>query len=297
MTPYEPKLVLKRRAELGEHPVWRAQEQVLYWLDIEGSTINRFDPASGANRAWSLPAKPGCFAFKADGTAVIAAQDGIYEMEFASGAARRVMAAGHEPARLRFNDGKTDRQGRLWVGTMNIDHDLAATRENGYWRYDGVRLEKIIANVGVTNGTAFSPDGRTMYRGQTELRTIFAYDYDPETGTPSNMRVFATLPEGLGMNDGAAIDTEGGYWCAVATPPDGGRSGVARFTAEGRFDLFIDVPVPITTMPAFGGPDLRTLYVTTGRLEALMPYETPDDAGSLYAVQVPFQGVPEPEFG
>jgi sugar lactone lactonase YvrE len=296
MTTYQPKRVLTIKAELGEHPVWSVEDQRLYWLDIDGGTINRFDPVSGENTAWSLPTRPGCFAFREGGGAVIAAGDGIYDFDFATGTARRIMASGHDPAQLRFNDGKTDRQGRLWSGTVRADHNLFETGQNAYWRYDGRTLDRMLTDVGVSNGTAFSPDGRTMYRGQTEARTVFAYDYDPQSGTPSNPRVFATIPDGLGMPDGAAVDTEGGYWCAIAQPVVGAKPGVVRFTPDGRMDLFFDMPIPITTMVAFGGPQMSTLYITTGRMEAMMPYETPEVAGSLYAVETPFRGIPEPYF-
>jgi sugar lactone lactonase YvrE len=296
LSGYSPKLVLDIRAELGEHPVWRVEDQRLYWIDIEKSTINRFDPATGGNVTWALPAAPGCFAFKDDGGALIAARDGIYDFDFASGAATLRRAAPFDPAVFRFNDGKTDRQGRLWVGTMRVDFDIVATSQNAYWRLDGERLDEVITKAGVTNGTAFSPDGRTFYRGQTETRQIHAYDYDPATGQPSNPRVFTVIPEEFGLPDGATVDVDGGYWVALATPPQGGKCGVARFTPDGRLDIFFETPAPITTMVAFGGPQMSTLYITTGRLQAIMPYETPAQAGGIYVVETSFRGVPEAPF-
>jgi sugar lactone lactonase YvrE len=135
-----------------------------------------------------------------------------------------------------------------------------------------------------------------MYRAQTEARIIWSYDYEAESGVPANPRVFARVPEEFGLPDGATVDNQGGYWVAMATPPEGGRPGVARYTPDGRMDLFVDIPVPLTTMPAFGGSDLSTLYVTTARLEALMPYATPEVAGSIFAIETGFQGVPETPF-
>jgi sugar lactone lactonase YvrE len=290
--------VLDAKAELGEHPVWSEAEQCLYWLDIEFVKINRFDPRTGATKAWPLPSRPGCFAFRENGGAVLTAQDGIYDFDFATGAATLIHAPPHDPAVMRFNDGRTDRQGRLWAGTVRTDMGMDNTSDNAYYRFDKRGLEKMLTNVGLTNGTAFSPDGKTMYRAQTETRQIFAYEYDTATGTPSNMRLFATVPREYGMPDGATIDSEGAYWVALSAPP-GTRpyGGVMRFTPDGKLDLYIEIPIPFVTMPAFGGPDMSTLYLTTAALAAFMPSGVPDHAGSIFAVETPFRGVPETPFG
>jgi len=295
MSEFSVQRVLESRAELGECPLWNTTDQCLYWLDIVGLTINRFDPRTGANTAWSLPSVPGCFAFRDHGGAVIAAQDGIYTMDFSTGLVRRVIDPLHDPQRLRFNDGRTDRQGRLWVGTVQADM-VSENTETAYYRYDGKRLEKIIAPVGMANGTAFSPNGRTMYRAQTTDRRIFAHDYDPATGTPSRERVFAVVPDHLGMPDGATVDTEAAYWVALPAGPEGGSGTIARYTADGRLDVCFEVPVPMPTMIAFGGKDLSTLYITSGRLQEWVRYKVPDAAGSLFAVETGFRGVPETPF-
>jgi sugar lactone lactonase YvrE len=288
---------LRAGAELGEHPLWSAEGACLYWLDIERATINRFDPTASGNTAWPLPARPGCFAFRAEGGAVVAAQDGIYDLDFATGAATRRVAPLHDPAVMRFNDGRTDRQGRLWVGTVRVDMDLTNTAANAYYRLGAQGLEKVLDGVGITNGTAFSPDGTTMYRAQTETRQIFAYDYDVATGAPSNPRVFATVPDQYGMPDGATVDTDGGYWVALARlPGTAPTGGVARFTPDGRLDRYIELPVPFVTMPAFGGPNLSTLYVTTARLEVFMPDGVPEAAGDIFALETEFRGAPEVKF-
>ena len=272
LTEYTPKSVLSAGAELGEHPIWSEPDSRLYWLDIVGSKINRFHPQTGMNESWDLSVFPGCFAFKESGGAILAAHDGIYEVDFSTGGTELILPAAHDPEILRFNDGRTDRQGRFWAGTVRRDMDQANTAENAYYRYDSRGLTKMLTNVGLTNGTAFSPDGRIMYRAQSETRQVFAYDYDPATGTPANERLFATIPAAYGMPDGATIDSQGAYWVAVAVPPgDPAKPGVLRFLPDGTLDLFIELPVPFVTMPAFGGPNLSTLYITTARLEAFMP--------------------------
>jgi sugar lactone lactonase YvrE len=294
MNNYQATQVLDVKAELGESPLWCTEDRCLYWLDIVGSTINRFDPRIGTNKVWSLPSVPGCFAFR-NGGAVVAAQDGFYDLEFSTGVIRRIFDPVHDTRRFRFNDGKTDRQGRLWVGTVdaNMGADNTGT---AYYRFDGRSLVEVITSVGMANGTAFSPNGRTMYRVQTTDRKIFAYDYDPATGTPSRERIFAVVPDDLGMPDGATVDTEAAYWVALTASPEGGKAGIARYTADGRLDTYIDAPVPLPTMVAFGGPDMSTLFITSGRLQAWMKYKVPDIAGSLFAVETPFRGVPEANF-
>ena len=297
MSNYQPKCVLNIKAELGEHPIWSAEGDCLYWLDIENTTINRFVPATGKNTVWKLPARPGCFALRADGGAIVAAQDGFYDLNFTTGSIERIRSPAHDPAVMRFNDGRTDSQGRLWISTVRVDMDLANTADNAYFRMDGRGLEKVINSVGIPNGTAFSPDGKTMYRAQSESRQIFSYDYDPATGTPSNERVFATVPSELGMPDGATVDDQGGYWVAVAAPPGGPPTGgVARFTPAGKLDRYVDMPVPFVTMVAFGGPKLSTLYVTTARLEAFMPNGVPEGAGNIFAMETDFRGIAETKF-
>jgi sugar lactone lactonase YvrE len=297
MAGYQPKCVLDIQAELGEHPLWSAEERCLYWLDIEKSHINRFVPATLQNTSWTLPARPGCFALRAEGGAIIAAQDGFYNIDFTSGAIERLMPSAHDPALMRFNDGRTDRQGRLWVSTVRVDMDLSKTLDNAYYRLDARGLEPVLHLVGIPNGTAFSPDGKIMYRAQSETREIHCYDYDTVTGTPSNQRPFATVSSRYGMPDGAAVDAQGGYWVALSAPPAGPpNGGVARFTPAGKLDLYFDLPVPFVTMIAFGGTNLSTLYITTARLEAFMPNGVPAGAGNLYAVETDFRGIAESPF-
>ena len=297
MNDFVVEPVLDAQAELGEHPVWSDTQQCLYWLDIERQTLNRFDPRSVENTSWPLPARPGCFAFQADGNMVLTAADGIYAFDFATGKATLLHAPPHDPAVMRFNDGRCDRQGRLWCGTVRTDMGMDNTGDNAYYRFDERGLVKMLTDVGLTNGTAFSPDGRTMYRAQTETRQIFAYDYDTATGTPTGQRLFATVPGEYGMPDGATVDAEGGYWVALSAPP-GTRpfGGVMRFTPGGARDIYIELPIPFVTMPAFGGADLATLYLTTASLAAFMPDGVPPHAGSIFAVRTGFRGAPETHF-
>jgi sugar lactone lactonase YvrE len=289
MADFEVKRVLDIKAGLGEGALWSVEEQALFWVDIHKKTLNRFDPAAGSNHAWTLPATPGCFAFRDGGGVIVATDRGYYGLDFASGAVDFLLAPPFDPAIFRFNDGKTDRQGRFWVGTVMAHRfDDASGR---YFRYEnGVAVEGI-SGITVANGTAFSPDGRTMYRAESMQRTIYALDYDPATGVASNQRVFATVPEELGIPDGATVDAEGYYWSAT---PFGAKTGhVVRFAPDGSLDLHFEVPVLVPTMVAFGGPNLSTLYIVTGRIEAALKREPSELGGDLFAVETRFRGLPE----
>lgn len=288
--------VLDVKAELGECPQWNVDDQCLYWLDLLGNTINRFNPQTGVNKSWGLPAFPGCFAFRAGGGAIIAVRDGIYDFQFSTGVFQFMIAPTHDFGRLRFNDGRTDRQGRLWVGTTSVE----IAKENdatGWYRYDGKAIDRLISPAAMTNGMAFSPDGKRMYRAQTMDRQIFTHDYDPISGTPSPAELFAQIPLALGVPDGATVDTQGNYWTALAADPRTGKGGgVARFAPDGSMEEYIETPVPNPTMVAFGGKGLSTLYITSGRLQQYVDYEVPALAGSLFALETKYCGIPETPF-
>lgn len=292
MAEYTVRRALDIKAELGESPAWSVDEQALYWIDIYKRTVNRFDPASGENTVWSTPTSPGCLVFREGGGAIVPCRDGIYDLDFATGALRRLMAQPYNAELYRFNDGKNDRQGRLWVGSMPVDSKDPILHGTGtLYRYDGRALSPRITPITSANGTAFSPDGRTLYRAETRQRRILAYDYDPETGLPSNERLFASVPPTLGLPDGATVDAAGGYWAALPAGPDGG--GVARFAPDGSLDVYFRTPVVAPTMVTFGGADLTTLYVTSARLEHEMSLEPNELSGALFSVETPFLGLPE----
>jgi sugar lactone lactonase YvrE len=184
MAEFEVRRVLDIKAELGEAPLWSVEEQALFWVDIHKQTFNRFDPTHGENRAWRLPATPGCFAFRGGRSALIATDAGYYDFACESGALELVLSAPFDAAGARFNDGKTDRQGRFWAGTISVPRVIKGA--NHFFRFENGVAVKALDGVSVANGLAFSPDGRIMYRAESMERTIYALDYDPETGAVSN---------------------------------------------------------------------------------------------------------------
>ena len=282
--------VLDARASLGECPVWSAEERALCWIDINAPSLNRFDPATGANITMPMPESIGCFAFRAAGGFVVALRGGIWLARADGTLTRKLADAPYDPAHHRFNDGRCDAQGRFFAGTMNERRD-APTGELLRIDADG-RMECVLSDMTISNGLAWSPDGRTMYHADTPTRTIRAYDYDRATGTPSRPRVFAHFDVETDRPDGAAVDRDGCYWIAFYR---GGK--VARISPTGEVLAEIPIAAQCPTMCAFGGSDLRTLYVTTARQhrEADELLRLPQ-SGGIFAMQIDVPGLPEPKF-
>lgn len=262
---YDPHPLPVPPSRLGESPFWHPQEQVLYWCDIPGHALHRYNPASGLHDQWAFETDVGSAAPLLGGGLLLALRNGLWRFDPGSGARERLQAPPYDPATQRFNDGKADAQGRFWVGTL---HDARA-HEGKLYRYAGGRLAEVLRDVAVSNGLAWSPDGRTMYWTDTKPHTIFAFDFDAQEGTLSNRRTMARFPlrkpdQDLahygGRPDGAAVDSEGAYWVAMF---EGAR--LLRLSPRGELLREVKLPVQCATMPCFGGADLRTLFVTTAR--------------------------------
>ncbi len=294
------RLVLDARALLAECPLWSVSEQALYWVDIDGRSIHRLDPASGRDDSWPMPCEPGCIALALGGGLVAALRDGIYRFMPASGELAKIANAPYDSAQMRFNDGRCDAAGRFWAGA--IHEPRTDERASMYCLERGVLTEawgpRQGLGVKVSNGLAFSPDGGTVYQSDTPNHVVYRFDFDPATGHAGNRRVFARVPDDRtsadygGRPDGAAVDREGFYWSAQY---EGAR--VLRFTPEGEVCAVIRVPARRATMVAFGGPDLTTLYITTARQGADDPELTDfPHSGGLFACEVGIAGLPEPQY-
>ncbi|MBK7591662.1 MAG: SMP-30/gluconolactonase/LRE family protein [Betaproteobacteria bacterium] len=282
--------VLDARALLGECPVWSDGEQVLYWVDIDAPALNRFDPASGRNTAMPMPEAIGCFALRAGGGFVVALRDGFWFAAADGRLERKVADAPYDPAHHRFNDGRCDPQGRFLAGTMNERRDANSA---ALVRLDpDLTVTRILGDMMVSNGLAFSPDGRTMYHADTPTHVVRAYDYDAATGLPSHPRVLARWSGETERPDGAAVDVEGCYWTAFYR---GGR--VLRIAPSGETLQDLRVPALCPTMCALGGPGRKTLYVTSARKG-----RDPDElaryphSGGIFALQVDVPGLPSIPF-
>lgn len=288
----QAECVLDAQAKVGECPVWAEDERALYWIDIQGPTLNRFDPATRANRVWRMPALIGSFALRRNGGAIVALKTGIHLFDFATAELALVGAPeAHIPGN-RMNDGKAGPDGRFWVGSMDDRWpDKAPTA--ALYRVDADHgIHRMVEGLICSNGLAWSLDGRVMYHSDSRLNFVCSYDYDARTGSLANRRDLPYDPAILGRPDGGTVDCEGCYWvCGVSA----GR--VNRFRPDGSLDRSLELPVPSPTNCCFGGPDFRTLYITTKRYR-----EDPDlvsanpTMGGIFAVDVGVAGGPSPRF-
>jgi sugar lactone lactonase YvrE len=283
--------VLEAHALNGECPTWDGRRGLLFWVDIRAPSLHAFDPKTGEDRRWEMPSWTGCFGL-GETEIALALRTGLYALNPETNALRFLSAPPFDARNMIFNDGGCDPAGRLLAGPMHVPLDPPpATRPEAapLWRYDGGgRWTEMSGPVKTSNGLAFSPDGRTMYHSDTAQKTIWAYDYDTAHGEAANRRVFARLDVNEGGPDGAAMDRDGFYWCAVYA-----NACLMRFDPAGKLERRVDLPVRYCTMPAFGGPGLDTIYVTSAAFE-LPPGErerSPTE-GSLFALPAPVPGLP-----
>ena len=292
--------------------MWDAASRSLLWVDIAGRRLHCLHAPSGEQRDWALPEEPGCIglvAADAESPAqsypeevVVALRSGFHLFNLRREVLQRLSEPLFDTTRYRFNDGTVDPRGRFWAGTLfepkseasgglyclERGHARAVTGPGAAaapWKDWGVKT---------SNGLAFSPDARTLYHSDTPAHIVYAYDYDATVGAIANRRTWWQAPSDRdapdygGRPDGAAVDAAGCYWTAQY---EGGR--VLRLSAQGSVLRALALPARCPTMVAFGGPDLRTLYVTSARqgrpaaeLQAL-PL-----SGFVFAVPVEVAGLP-----
>lgn len=285
------RCVLDIKAQLGESPVWSAEEQALYWVDILAPALFRLDVASGALRCWNMPAAIGSFGLRERGGAILSLRGGFHGFDFVSGTLDFIVDPEADRPMTRFNDGKVSPDGRFWAGTM--DNDLLKRPLGSLYRLDpDGSCHRMVSDLIVSNGLAWSPDGKTMFHSDSKGQVIFAYDYDLDSGSIADRRVVARPSEEIGRPDGAATDMEGYYWSA------GISAGVLnRWSTDGRLDRQIALPCAAPTMPCFGGPDMKTIYVTSLRqnlsAEKLAAFPL---SGGVFAVEADVPGVPVARF-
>jgi sugar lactone lactonase YvrE len=287
----EVRCLLDARAILGESPVWAAEERALYWCDIYAPALHRFDVASGALRTWPMPETIGSFGLRERGGAVVALRRGFHLFDFDNGRFDHLVDPAPDNPAIRFNDGKVSPDGRFWAGTM--DEEKFSRRLGTLYRLDpDGSCHPMASDLIVSNGLAWTADGRTMFHSDSRAPAIYAYDYDPATGAIANKRVVARPPEAIGRPDGGATDVEGFYWSA------GISAGVLnRWAPDGRLDRQIPLPCAAPTMPCFGGPEMKTIFLTS--LRHNVPAEklaAQPLSGGLFALEVDVPGVPVAKF-
>ncbi|WP_229425195.1 MULTISPECIES: SMP-30/gluconolactonase/LRE family protein [unclassified Massilia] len=248
--------------QVGECPLWHDVESALYWVDINGLTVNRVHPASGKFSSWTMASEPSAIAADDDNNLVVATRLGFVRLNTTSGAMTDICPAPYDTKIVRFNDGRVDPQGRFWVGTMYEPRDKPMA-EMYVLERDALHLAWS-GNMTNSNGLAWSLDGRAMFHADTTSHRIDRYDFDAASGTPANGRTLLsfstdkTAADYGGRPDGATVDSEGNYWVAMF---EGGR--LLKLSPEGELLREIPLPVRCPTAVAFGGADLRTLYITS----------------------------------
>lgn len=285
--PYLVTSVWDAKAELGESPVWHEDEQALYWVDILANTLYRYHPAENLKASWKFASHISAVAPCKNGGLIAAFADGIKFININSGETSFVVDPELSLTQNRLNDGCCDNNGDFWFGSM----DLQESEPSGsFYRLNSqLRCDKVLSNFVISNGPAFSPDGKTIYLTDTLQRTIISASINNADDTPvlENLDVFAKIPKEMGYPDGMAVDSDGYLWVALFA---GAR--IIRLNPDGQVMQTIDMPVPNITKCCFGGTDLKTLFITTAAKglskEDRMAYPL---AGNLFSVQVDATGL------
>jgi L-arabinonolactonase len=278
-----------QRCIIGEGPVWDVTEQALYFIDILGKKVLRFDPASGETRDWALPDVIGSMALRVGGGAVVALTNGVHSLDFESGACTMLATSSDLNEMVQLADGKVDRRGRFIVGSS--DRAMKDARGKLYALGADATLREIDDDIYLANGPCWSPDDRILYHSDSIRNTIFAYDYDVETGTAANRRVFASTEDLGGIPDGATIDSDGCMWMAIC---EGQK--VVQFRPDGTLERVIDMPVKCPASVMFGGAALDQLYVTSLSPAFLGREEAPLDGCTFVIEGLGVKGLPEPRY-
>jgi L-arabinonolactonase len=291
MAKVEIDCVLDIKAATGEGAVWDVRDAALWWCDIPNGRLYRYDPRAGTNDRFDVGEPLGCLALREQGGLLLALQSGFWFFDPKTGQKQQLVDPEADKPLNRFNDGTTDPRGRFWAGTMKNQGDPEPT--GAFYRLDpDLSVTRWKDGIFTTNGQAFSPDGRTYYYSDTNhnVRTIWAADYDLDTGMPSNARVFFDTRTVAGRPDGATVDADGCYWMAGV-----GGWQVVRLTPAGKVDRIIDLPVERPSKPMFGGERLDELYVTS--IATPEPDPKQPQAGGLFKITgLGVQGLPQPRF-
>jgi L-arabinonolactonase len=276
---------------LGEGALWCALEQRLWWIDISSPTLWCLQPESKKVEHWPLPKPPGSFALRKNGGFLFAFRNGLATLKKPGAEPDWLPLEGLELGDERFNDGKTDRAGRFWTGTL--DRKLGSQIGKLYRVSTDLKVTAMDRGFTISNGIGWSPDDRVMYFTDTPSRRIYRYDFDVATGEISNRRVFVEASPGHGGPDGMTVDAEGFVWSAQFD-----RWCIHRYAPDGRLERSVRLPVQRPTTCMFGGRDLATLYVTSARMDlSESALATQPHAGGVFALEPGVRGLPEPRFG
>jgi xylono-1,5-lactonase len=280
-----PTCIWEVQALLGEGALWDPVEKRVWFVDIKGRRIHRYDAATGEGRSWDAPSNPGFLAPLADGGWLAGLKTGLHRFDPETGGFALLTEVEPDRPGNRLNDGCVDRQGRLWFGSMD---DGEGEPTGVLYRMEAERPSPQDRGYVITNGPAFSPDNRTIYHTDTLERVIYAFDLDA-AGRLGERRVFARIDTPGAYPDGPAVDAEGCVWTGLF-----GGWGLNRYSPTGELIEHLAFPCANVTKPAFGGADLKTIYATTA-WKGLSPADRAAQplAGGLFTVTVDTPGLPQ----
>jgi L-arabinonolactonase len=274
---------------IGEGPVWDVAQQALYLIDILGKRVLHFDPVRNETRQWEVPDVIGSLALRQDGGAIIALATGVHALDFDSGECAMLATSSDLNDMVQLADGKVDRRGRFIVGSS--DRALKDAQGKLYVLDGNTGLREIDRGLIISNGPCWSPDDKILYHSDSIRKTVFAYDYDIESGTAANRRVWASTEALGGIPDGATIDADGFMWMAIC---EGQK--VVQFRPDGALERVIDMPVKCPASVMFGGAALDQLYVTSLSPAFLGREEAPLDGCTFVIEGLGVKGLPEPRY-
>jgi sugar lactone lactonase YvrE len=282
------RVVFDIKAQLGEGAIWNPRDNRLWWVDIEKGILHVFNPVDGKDIEYPMGRRIGTVVPTESGKALVALEDGLNFFDPASGKFSFIADPEADLPPIRYNDGKCDPAGRFWVGSMGLEPPIN-NRASLYRLDHDLKINKMLDSITVSNGICWSIDKTKMYYIDTPTMKVRVFDYDDETGNISNEKTAVEIPEGMGGPDGMTIDSEGNLWICLW-----GGACVGCFDPEtGELVRRIDVPAKNVTSCAFGGKDLKTLFITTASISM-----SPEDstkyplAGNLFAIDLNVKGVP-----
>lgn len=281
------KLLVDSQCALGEGPFWHGDRQQLFWFDINNKTLFAADAEGAIEGTWHFDEMVAAAAIVDNETLVLATETGLARFNLVTGETQRLVDIEREVPTNRSNDSRVHPSGAFWIGTMV---KAEGSKEGAVYHYRAGVLTKIKSNAAIPNATCFSPDGRTAYWADTPDQKILKCAVDPETGMPiGEWELFADVADHPGFPDGAVVDSEGYVWNAKW-----GGSCVIRYAPDGSIDRIINVPASQVTCPAFGGHDLKRLFLTTANTNlSAQQLDEEQAAGGIFYIDLDIPGLPE----
>jgi sugar lactone lactonase YvrE len=291
-----PELVIDAKNQLGEGSIWNYKTGELWWIDIEGKTLNTYNPTTKVTRTFDVKHRIGTVVPSEDGlSAIIALQTGVWNVNLETEKMTFLVSPETDTANIRLNDGKCDPAGRFWVGSMHLNQTkYKASLFRITPNENPVILQKMQDSVTISNGIIWSLDEKTMYYIDTDRGDVQAYNYDKKSGNITDERVIITVSDTLGYPDGMTIDSEGMLWIALWN-----GNGVSRWNPNtGEMLQFIEVPAHNVSSCAFGGENLETLYITSARLDMTdEELKAKPNSGGVFKVVPGVKGIKSYFFG